>query len=306
MIELKELMKTLEKRAGELYKIYSVYFKDDSEIWLQIAQDEAEHHDYIENFFNTGKFSFSKSNIADLKNSVSFVENLIEKYSNNIPDMQEAYENAFKIENFAFEYHISKKIKSVKEELNADTDVFGKLKEADSGHMYKILTLLKKYYLGSRPNFENLFKIALHLEKIARQIYLEFSLKFIENKEVSDFFEMMAGQEEGHYNFLKSMIEKSDPADLNEEVDIYQAVKSYLNLLEILYSEIPEIKSIKEALELAHEIENSEINTIFSIVVERFVDAKDRKELLYKQIILHNQALIEFSGKARRENFLFE
>ncbi len=306
MTELLELMIILEKRAEQLYRLYSSLFKNDSDVWLQIAQEEAEHMNYIANYFNADEYSFDKSNTADIKKSISFIESLIEEYSCNIPDMQQAYENAFIIENFAFEYHISRKIDSIKKKSAVTEDVFMELKESDNRHMVKIHNLLKNHYLNSKHNFKTLISIALIMEKIAKQIYLEFSLMFIENGEISNFFEIMAAQEEGHYTILKNITDKSDQSELEEEVEINHAVKSYFNMLEIFLSVIPEVKNLKEALEIAHEIENSEINTIFKIVVERYINIEDRKELLYRQIILHNQALIEFSSKMRKKNLLIK
>lgn len=301
--ELKEQLKMLEKKVGELYRLYSTMFTEDSELWAEIAEEEEKHYRYLEEYFDPSEFNFEEKDLNEVVFAVNMVQRLIDEYSSNTPDTQIAYENAFKIESFAFEYHINKEIERKKNTPNHADKVFLEMKNEDSKHICKVLDLLKKFYLKQSNSFDNLFKIALSEEKLAKQLYLEFSVRFFELKEVSEFFESMAKQEQGHFEFLERLRASIDKEKLQEQIDIKKAYDSYISLMEILYSDAPLAISVKTALDLSHALENSEINTIFRLIVEKYVGAEERKELLYKQITLHNQKLIEFSNKAREDNY---
>ena len=70
-----------------------------------------------------------------------------------------------------------------------------------------------------------------------------------------------------------------------------------------------EIRTLEDAYQLANELENSEINTIYATLVEDFLEKEDRRRFLKSELDIHFQTIIEFAkifDKTKRQGCIIK
>ena len=156
----------------------------------------------------------------------------------------------------------------------------------------------------------SLFNRAIAIEYTVCSIYKNFSKLFSHAPEISAFWEQMTDDEKIHAKTLKEILNSLTEEQLAEPPD--KKIYDQINQIEIFFKKdiINGIKNLDDAYELAHEIEHSEINSIFQFLTIGHIHSEKRKMMISSEIINHQQKLSHFSkifgDKTWRERIMIQ
>lgn len=150
--------------------------------------------------------------------------------------------------------------------------------------------------LSSKDTIGTIFERAIGFEYKAAGVYKGFSGLFLHFQEISSFWQDLAEDETRHaerlQNICKSLTSEQllSPCDneMSRKVDITQRMVAEVS--------IPSIKNLDDAYELAHELEFSEANTIFKLMINEFIHSQKSKQFIISQLSEHQQKLVEFTN----------
>jgi hypothetical protein len=117
--------------------------------------------------------------------------------------------------------------------------------------------------------FDPLLRFA-EIERLVSKIYFRFSHLFLEQAELRDFWWEMAREEEQHACILtacKALIENYEDETLDPKVSRDKAQELEQELLSFLHRGTPALTK-EEAFRIALEIETSEIDAIYSKLIQ--------------------------------------
>ena len=117
--------------------------------------------------------------------------------------------------------------------------------------------------------FDPLTRFA-EIEWLVAKIYFRFSHLFLHHPELRDFWWEMAKEEEQHGSILsacKALIENYDDETLDPSISADKAKELNDRLLSFLAQGIPSL-AVEEAFRIALEIESSEIDAIYSKLLQ--------------------------------------
>lgn len=151
-----------------------------------------------------------------------------------------------------------------------------------------------------------LFELAIAAELSAEQAYTRLAQMFVAHKEVSAFWKRYADEETGHANWLKGLRQRLSPAEL--------AVTADMNMLDMIYSLrelcveplVDKIENLDDAFQLAHDLENSEVNVVFTFLVDHFSADASTQAFIKNHLKNHTNHLLvdlptEFRGAGARQ-----
>jgi rubrerythrin len=147
--------------------------------------------------------------------------------------------------------------------------------------------------MSDRNSIEALFGYAIAAEKYAEAIYLQFERMFAADPDVVAFWQHYAAEERGHARWLEGLLDK-----LPEET---RAAPANLEMLETarhmiatpLAKALAEIETLDDAYQLAHELESSEVNTIFESLLETFAGDPQATQYARHQLSDHATRISE-------------
>lgn len=142
---------------------------------------------------------------------------------------------------------------------------------------------------------EWLFERAMAWESVARDLYARMARWFPQEPRVSRFWEELSADESQHMDFLQETrdgLSRDQLAALlrQKELEIAQQVEAVLGRIR---SE--ELVTLDDAYELAHDLENSEINLVFRMLAVESLADRGRQDFLLTQINRHLERLQRFS-----------
>jgi hypothetical protein len=148
----------LELRVGDLYSLFGDLFPDDKNFWWDLALEERGHAAIIrsgkEHFLPLGKFSYDMlaDDFEEIKAIVKKLVGLIEKYKEQPPSREEAFNLAFAFETSAGEAHYQA---FMRKDAESDVDlIFQKLNREDKDHALRINVYMKGHDIPYNSNFE--------------------------------------------------------------------------------------------------------------------------------------------------------
>jgi rubrerythrin len=148
---------------------------------------------------------------------------------------------------------------------------------------------------GSVNSFEAIFDSAISFECKAAEVYEEFSKLFAHIQEISSFWREFVKDEIQHadtlQNICNSLTSEEFLSPCNEEIsrkiDITHRMLNEVSIASIV--------NLDDAYELAHELEFSEVNAIFTLLTTKFFSSEECQEFIVSQITKHQQKLIDFT-----------
>ena len=151
---------------------------------------------------------------------------------------------------------------------------------------------------GAEANtVSDLFDLGIALERRAAEIYDRFSSGFSHEPQVQAFWKGMVADEIEHAETLERIRDALPAADLDRRID----AKIWIEAIEIKRflsgDSIEAIETLEDAYMLAHEIEFSEVNTIFKFLAEKSVPFETRAEFVLSQITHHQDKITSFDAK---------
>jgi rubrerythrin len=123
--------------------------------------------------------------------------------------------------------------------------------------------------MSNQEFFDPLTRFA-EIERLVAKIYFRFSHLFLHQPELRDFWWQMAKEEEQHGSILsacKALIENYDDETLDPSISADKAQELKDRLLSFLAQGIPSL-AVEEAFRIAMEIESSEIDAIYSKLLQ--------------------------------------
>jgi rubrerythrin len=141
-----------------------------------------------------------------------------------------------------------------------------------------------------------MFELAINWETQARDLYVNFTGLFRDEPKVSAFWRQLSQDESDHIYVLKNILNKIPAekllAELNNEQ--WNAVIRVEGLMK--EASTRKVKTLNDAYEVAHELETSEINTLFKMVVNDCLP-DDKGHAFIADVTEHIAKLISFGDE---------
>lgn len=266
----------IEKELLKLYKIYSEIYVFDKIKWEEMYEEK-----------KLWITSFENIDLDILDIDLKIKKEDIINYSKIIEEKDIFFIDAYE-KMFYYELNLYKIYKKYNFE-NISTMKYE-----------KIIQILKERLYEDDKNVYELFKISIAMEKLAEKIYTSFIEKFKDNERAVEIFTLMRNDEISHRKTIEHIFKTQNEEDLSQKIKLDVIYSNYVNGMLILYIENEEIKTLIEAVEKAHQLENSEINILFEFIVLNFIKEEDRKDILLLQLNGHNQRLVDFTHEIKR------
>lgn len=150
---------------------------------------------------------------------------------------------------------------------------------------------------------KELFDRAIQIENQAASIYRELERRFSHHPESAALWSALAADEDAHAEILTKVLDNAPPEKLAGQTpaDIWAAVTQILDLMsqDLLGS----IKSLKDAYELAHQLEYSEVNAVFEFLSVDAIPGNIEREFVRTHITTHQKRLTDFRQGYRGEDW---
>ncbi|MBN1920743.1 MAG: hypothetical protein JW892_05825 [Anaerolineae bacterium] len=137
----------------------------------------------------------------------------------------------------------------------------------------------------------HLFALAITAENAAEAMYLVLAQRFSPYVEVAQFWREMAHAETLHARVLERMRIRLDSTVLSSPADATVWRQAQEALRHDIVVAAGAVADLEDAYQLAHEIENSEINTVFEFLVTTFPENPTTGEFLREQLQVHARKL---------------
>ena len=146
----------------------------------------------------------------------------------------------------------------------------------------------------SDKNLQKLFKNAISWESQMRDLYAEFANLFSNEPKVSSFWIELSKDESRHIGVLKDIQKKITTEKLLTAVDSKQwnAVVQVEKLMK--EAAASNVLTLDDAYELAHELETSEINAFFKMLVINSVPNIEGVKFIEAEMTEHVDKLMSF------------
>jgi len=142
-------------------------------------------------------------------------------------------------------------------------------------------------YMHDRQDVAYLFELAIKAELVARDLYRRLAQKFSSHSEVVSFWEELARQEVGHAGALQRIYAKLTPEQRAALADPVKLAGIRIVLAEPLDRLLEDVTNLDEAYQLASELENSEVNTVFKFLINHFSTDPQVADFLRSQLQEH-------------------
>ncbi len=144
-------------------------------------------------------------------------------------------------------------------------------------------------------NVSDLFEFAIGIELSSGELYSVLTKKFAHVEGVASVFEALAKDEGKHAAELVKIRNSLAEPQLQEVVAREYALKiKYLGQFTSLIKAAA-VRNLDDAYELAHDLENSEVNRVFQMLATKYVPAERRKQFVASEFSQHTARLREIS-----------
>jgi rubrerythrin len=139
-----------------------------------------------------------------------------------------------------------------------------------------------------------LFELAINWETQAQDLYAKFSKLFSHEPKVSAFWKQLSKDESRHSQVLKDFLkeiprEKLLAAMGNEHWNSVIRVEGLIN-----EATTSKIQTLDDAYELAHQLETSEINKLFNMLVNEYLPDEEGHKFILSDVKEHIEMLMKF------------
>jgi len=153
------------------------------------------------------------------------------------------------------------------------------------------------------PTLRDLFERSIHIEKQAELVYRELAKRFALHPESVVLWKALAEDEVVHAQVLTQVLASASPENLASPApaQVWTNVSAILWLMsqDLLGS----IRCLKDAYELAHQLEYSEVNAIFEFLAVDAIPGNVEREFVRRHIRLHQKRLTDFSETYQGKNW---
>lgn len=147
--------------------------------------------------------------------------------------------------------------------------------------------------MSERNSIQALFGYALAAENYAEAIYLQFERMFAADPIVAAFWQRYAAEERGHARWVESLLAKLPEETRSAPADSEMLETACHMIATPLDKALAEIETLEDAYQLAHELESSEVNTIFEFLLTMFASDPQATQFAHNQLSDHATRLTE-------------
>jgi len=155
-----------------------------------------------------------------------------------------------------------------------------------------------------RHTLKELFERAIQIENQAGSIYRELERRFSHHPESAYLWRALAADEDVHAEVLTKALGDAPLEKLacQAPADTWAAVVRILGLMgQDLFGPI---ENLKDAYELAHQLEYSEVNAVFEFLSVDAVPGNVEREFVRTCIAVHQKRLTDFGENCRGKDWL--
>lgn len=149
--------------------------------------------------------------------------------------------------------------------------------------------------MSERCTVDELIEIAIGGERVAALFYRGLAQKFSESHAGAGFWTSMAADEAAHIKFLRSIRSKLSDDELDSTVDPAVVLDARRILRYSPEGLLRSVNSMEKAIDLSHELENSEVNSVFRYLTNAFVHKEEVRKYALAQLKEHLGRLMQFS-----------
>jgi hypothetical protein len=137
-----------------------------------------------------------------------------------------------------------------------------------------------------QPTIAELFEMSISLERRIQALYAYWQTLFTAYPKAASFWQGYALEEDYHAKLLLNLSDQLTAEQLAEPADasIYE---SALRTQQLLNGLNKNVMTLDDALELATQIENSEVNSILEFLVIHFATKESTKAMVQSQLREH-------------------
>jgi len=139
---------------------------------------------------------------------------------------------------------------------------------------------------------ESLLAVAIRLEASARRFYEGLAERFAHCPEVAEFWQVMAADEACHEDRLTQWGTSMSAERLSRPVDAGMLQMGRRRLGTSVEELLGDVRNLDDAYETAHDLESSEINTIFRFFITEFSRDARLIDILRQDLDGHVERLI--------------
>ena len=139
-----------------------------------------------------------------------------------------------------------------------------------------------------------LLELAINWETQAQDLYAKFAKLFNHEPKVSAFWKQLSKDESRHRKVLKDFLNEIPREKLLAEMGNEQ--RNSVIRVEGLIKEAgsSKIETLEDAYELAHQLETSEINTLFKMLVNEYLPDEEGYKFILSDVNEHIEMLMKF------------
>lgn len=147
----------------------------------------------------------------------------------------------------------------------------------------------------SEHTLGDLFEQTFGVENKAAQLYGKFSEFFSHVSDVAAFWRGLAEDERTHITILQDILKALTEEQLSSPLE-RKVWRNVLSVHDLLDADLTApIRTLDDAYEVAHQLEFSEINSIFKFLANEVVPSKERRRILLSSLDQHQNKLMDFN-----------
>jgi rubrerythrin len=141
--------------------------------------------------------------------------------------------------------------------------------------------------MSQQVTVDQLFDLAISLERAAEALYQGLAARFAHAPQVAKFWQQYAAEEASHARHLAHIQASLGPERLSEGADAGM-VEQARRLLEVSAgTRLNQVRNLEAAYQLANELESAETNAVFEFLIERFSGTREAQSFVRAQLKNH-------------------
>jgi rubrerythrin len=144
-----------------------------------------------------------------------------------------------------------------------------------------------------------LIELAIKTEKALQDLYASLVQRYSHWPPVADFWRKMGQDEDAHARGLEKIRDSLTPEQLQAPVDSVVLEQAKRNASLSVEDKLNSISILEDAYQLAHDLEHSEINTVFEFITAEFISLDVQREFVAAQLKKHVARLGDFPNVYR-------
>ncbi len=147
--------------------------------------------------------------------------------------------------------------------------------------------------------YADYFQRTIEAERTAEYCYRSLAEKFSDYAELFDFWSHYADEEAMHAAELENLLKGIDSHQLSRQVDSTEVVRGLTKFF--VEEEVKKVRNLEDAYQLTHQLEDGEMNNMFTFLIKHFVADNEKRLFLLDQMKQHISRLM-FDFPARYGN----